>query len=293
MDASDDDPIDQLIAELHASGPAPGPGDGRYRASRALAPGTRRCRRQRSAARGRRGTVDSRGRTRSRFAGWARRRRRRRRSGLASAAASRATPVSRDTDCRWILSRRRPRPVSHQPASRTRARRRGRSRATLADPAPRLAEPAPVRRARHASAQGTGPRRRANRIRQDNDARRARRRDQPACAAPHHHHRRSDRVRARPRRERRRAGGNRHRRAGFSDGAPRGAASGAGRDCRGRDARSGDDADCAGGGGDRSPRVIDRSHERCGVDSRAHRGFVSRRSVRTPCARSSRWRSRP
>src|SRR5207342_3739425 len=28
VDASDDDPIDQLIAELHASGPAPGPATG-------------------------------------------------------------------------------------------------------------------------------------------------------------------------------------------------------------------------------------------------------------------------
>ena len=91
--------------------------------------------------------------------------------------------------------------------------------------------------------------RRANRLGKDDDPRGDRRRDQPARRAPRRHDRGPDRVRARPPREHHRAGRDRRRCAGLPDGAARRAAAGAGRDRDRRDARPGDDADCA-----RAPR---------------------------------------
>ncbi len=59
---------------------------------------------------------------------------------------------------------------------------------------------------------------------------------------------------------------------------------------RRRDARSGDDADCAGRRGDRASRVFDRTHHRCRIHRRAHLPIHFPPSDRTRSARSCRWR---
>ena len=156
---------------------------------------------------------------------------------------------------------------------------------TLGLPRERRAPDAPAARPR--------PHRRSDRIGQDDDAGGARRRDQPARRPAHRHHRGSDRVRAPASLRRRGAGRDRRRRAGLSDGAARLAAPGARRHRRRRDARSGDDADRAGGGRDRAPGAVDRAHDRRGVDGRAASPTRFPTSGRTRSGRSCRWRWPP
>ncbi len=99
-------------------------------------------------------------------------------------------------------------------------------------------------------------------------------RNQRARGAAHRDDRGPDRVRAYARAQRDRAGGNRDRRAGLSDGIARGVAASAGRDRGGRDARSGNDADRGGSGGDGASGAVDAAHDGCGIDDRADCGFV-------------------
>ena len=120
-----------------------------------------------------------------------------------------------------------------------------------------------------------GSHRRADRIGKDDDARRARRGDQSPGRAAYRHDRRSDRVRASTWRQPHRAGRDRRRCAGLSNGAPRRRAPGAGRHRRGRDARPGDDADRDGRRRDRAPGVLDHSHDRRRLIGVADCRFVS------------------
>ena len=77
---------------------------------------------------------------------------------------------------------------------------------------------------------------------------------------------------------------------GFPHGAARGSSTGARHHRRRRDARSGDDADCADGGRNGTPGVFEPAHDRRRVDGGAHRGLVSRPSARTRSGRNWRWR---
>ena len=101
-----------------------------------------------------------------------------------------------------------------------------------------------------------------------------------------------DRIRAHAYSKRDRAGGGGNGRAGFSDGVAGSAAAGAGRDCGGRDARSGDDADCGGGGGNGAPGAVDIAHNRRSVYGGADCGFVSGGDGRIRSGRNWRWRWR-
>ncbi len=159
-----------------------------------------------------------------------------------------------------------------QPAPRTPARRGHDSRPADSGPQARHLESA--RRCRTALPHPARPgrHRRRHRLGQDDDARGAGRRDQPARSAPHRHDRRPDRVRTRPRSLRRGTGGDWRRCAGLPDGAPRGRPPGPGRHRRRRDARPGDDADCAGGGADGPPRADDDAHDGRGGHRGPHRG---------------------
>ena len=182
-------------------------------------------------------------------------------------------------------------PVPHQPPSRARPRRRGRP-----DAAGRGCRGSRRWACRRASScwrslpRGLVDHRRRHRLGQDHDARGARRRDQPPRRPAHRHHRGSGRIRARPSRQHHRAGRDRRRRAGLPDRAPRRAAAGAGRDRHRRDARSGDDADRARGGGDRTSRALDAAHHRRRVHRRRALPTRFRSSGRTRSGRSWRWR---
>ena len=120
-------------------------------------------------------------------------------------------------------------PVPHQPAPRARPCGGGDPHAAEAGADAGVARPAARHRAAVAHPARPGHRRRRHGVRQDDDGRRARRRDQPARREAHPDDRGSDRIRAHEPEEHRPAGGNRRRRAGLSDRAAIGAASGAGR----------------------------------------------------------------
>ena len=276
------DDIDQLIAELHASGgvPSGGAAAGRHQPAGRVAAAPHRRGGQRPAAGGRRPAVDPRRGTGPPARGGAARRRGHRGRGPArrwrrTRGASTAQAQIADGSFRM------------QGLGRFRInlhRERGRAAATLrALPSrvPRLATlglPPSVELLTPPAAR-PGPHRRSDRIGQDHDARGAGRRDQPARRAPHRDHRGSDRVRAPASQRHRRAGGDRRRRARLSDRAARVAAPGARRHRRRRDARSRDDADRAGGGRDRASRAVDRPHHRRRVDGGADCRLVPRRAA--------------
>ena len=92
--------------------------------------------------------------------------------------------------------------------------------------------------------------------------------------------------------EHHRAGRDRRRRAGLSDGAARRAAPGARRHRRRRDARSRDDAHRAGRRRDGAPGAVHAAHDRRGVDDRRASPIRFRPSGRTRSGRSWRWRWR-
>ena len=152
-------------------------------------------------------------------------------------------------------------------------------------------EPAARRRGAVTHPARPGARRRRHRRGQDHDAGRARRRDQPARRASTSSPSkiRSSTSTAHQRVDRR-AGRDRHRRARLPDGAAGRGAPGARRHRRRRDARPRDDADRAGRRRDRPRRLLERAHDRRGVDRRRGSPTPSRRSGSPPSARIWRWR---